>query len=211
MPSHAEPDRIIEILRPDRCPLCFLLSDYAHEHVRNLLEESVTDPVSRDALFDSRGFCRRHAWKGVAQGQALGMAVIYSSLLEKGLREVRSKPRLFGKKNHRPCPICRSEEKRDLWAVRQFALSWSESEALRTAFGEKGILCLGHLERTLDQRMGTIVRSALYEAGKKALGRLLKELNEFLEKQDYHRSLETIGQERDAWVRAVRMIAGERE
>jgi len=211
MSSHAEPERLIEILRPDRCPLCFQLSDYSHEHVRNLLEESVTDPISRDALFDSRGFCRRHAWKGVAQGQALGMAVIYSSLLEKGLREVRPKPSFFWKKTHRPCPICRSEEKRDLWAVRQFTLAWSESGPLRAAFEQKGILCLVHLERTLEQRMKASERTSLYEAGKKALERLLKELNEFLEKQDYHRSLETIGQERDAWVRAVRMIAGERE
>jgi hypothetical protein len=49
------------------------------------------------------------------------------------------------------------------------------------------------------------------ESGKKALETILKDLNEFLGKQDYHRSKDTMGKERDAWVRAVRMISGERE
>jgi hypothetical protein len=211
MPSPVEPHRFIEILKPDRCPICFLTGDYAHDHVRNLLEESVTDPDSRDVLFRSRGFCRRHAWKAVAQGQALGMAVIYASLLEKGLKDLGPKPGFFGPKPPDACPICESESDRETVALQQFVLCWNESSDLRTAFSAHGVLCLSHLEKTLSGKVHADRRKDLFETGKKALERLLKELNEFLEKQDYHRSLESIGQERDAWVRAVRMIAGERE
>lgn len=211
MPSHADPDRYLEILQPDRCPICFLLDDYSHEHLRSMLDESVTDPISREALFRSRGFCRRHAWKAVSQGQHLGMAVIYGSLLEKGLRQLPSKKSLWGSSKTKPCPICESTSKRELSALRQFVLSWVESAELRSAFETRGILCLPHLEKTLAQRMGAPHRKGLYETGRKALACLLEDLNEFLEKQDYHRSHESMGSERDAWIRAVRMIAGERE
>lgn len=207
----ADPDRYLEILQPSRCPLCFLLHDYVHEHLRSLLEESVTDPISREALFQSRGFCNRHAWQAVAQGKHLGVAVIYGSLLEKGLRELSGQPKFWGNPQPKPCPLCESGKKRDQSLIQQFALSWNESEKLRSSFSEKGILCLGHLEKTLLEKMTPAHRKNLYETGKKALESILKDLNEFLGKQDYHRSQESLGAEKDAWIRAVRAVIGERE
>jgi hypothetical protein len=201
----------LEVLQPDRCPLCFLTGDYGHEHLRSVLEESVTDPSTRQALFESRGFCRRHAWKAVHQGHPLGLAVIYASLLERGLNGLKAGPRFLGRPGAKACPICASERDRDRALVRQFALAWDRSEALRRAFAEKGILCLPHLERVLGEKMGPARSKNLLESGKKALEGLLKDLNEFLEKQDYHRSHESFGRERDAWVRVVRMVSGERE
>lgn len=201
----------LEILQSDRCPLCFLLHDYIHEHLKSVMEESVTDPSTRQALFDSRGFCRRHAWQAVQQGKSLGMAIIYGSLLDKGLKDLSPQPSRWKKNRRKPCPLCRSEEKREESQVRQFALAWCQSEKLRKDFSAKGVLCLNHLEKTLAQKMDPAGRKMLYETGKKALERLMKDLNEFLEKQDYHRSHESLGRERDAWIRAVRMVAGERD
>jgi len=209
----------IEVLQPDRCPLCFLLHDYVHEHLKSLLDESVTDPISREALFRSNGFCRKHAWLGVQQGRHLGMAVIYGSLLERGLEDLGRGPKFW--KKHNPflgskdsagtCPICDSEQKRERSHIQQFVLAWEESEKLRSAFAERGILCLNHLENILSQKINSTHRQKLLETGKKALATLLKDLNEFLEKQDYHRSHEAFGKERDAWIRVVRMVSGERE
>lgn len=211
MPSFADPDRFISLLQPDRCPLCFTVRNYAYEHLRSLLDECVTDPATRDKLFGSKGFCRHHAWMGVHQRQALGMGVIYGSVLAKGLKELPSSPRLFKKKDDQRCPLCVSEEDRDLSVTKEFALAWDESETLRKTFQEKGILCLPHFTRTLDEKMSSERRQELRESGKKALETLGQELNEFLEKQDYHRSHEGLGKEWDAWVRAVRMISGERD
>lgn len=211
MPSFANPDRFIEILQPDRCPLCFVVRAYAYEHLKSLLDECVTDPATREKLFQSKGFCRRHAWQGVHQQQSLGMAVIYGSLLEKGLKELSLKPR-FWKSNHSaPCLLCESETAREHSAVQEFTHCWLESEKLRDAFAEKGILCLPHLEKNLRQKIDASKRKSLQEAGEKALKRLAKDLNEFLEKQDYHRSHESVGKEWDAWIRAVRMVSGERD
>lgn len=211
MTAFADPDRFLSLLQPDRCPLCFTVRNYVYEHLRSLLDECVTDPVTRDKLFGSKGFCRNHAWLGVHQRQALGMGVIYGSLLNKGLKELPNSPRLWKKKDDHPCPLCVSEEERDLSCAKEFALAWDESEVLRKAFQEKGILCLPHLGRTLEEKMSTERRQELRNLGRKALENLGQELNEFLEKQDYHRSHEGLGKEWDAWVRAVRMISGERD
>lgn len=211
MPSFADPDHFIEILQVDRCPLCFVVRAYIYEHLKSLLDECVTDPSTRDKLFHSKGFCRRHAWQGVHQRQSLGMAVIYGSLLEKGLKELSFKPRLWKSKKAAPCLLCESEKTRENSVVREFAHCWTESEKLRAAFFEKGILCLPHLEKTLDRKMPSPRKKSLQEAGEKALKRLTKDLTEFLEKQDYHRSHESVGQEWDAWIRAVRMISGEKD
>lgn len=210
-PSFADPDRFIELFQPDRCPLCFTVRAYSYEHLKSLLDECVTDPSTREKLFKSKGFCRRHAWQGVHQRQSLGMAVIYGSLLDKGLQEISHPPRFWKSDKAKACLLCESEAARDRSAAKEFALCWEESEPLRKAFGEKGILCLPHLEKALGQKMGASHRQNLRELGEKALNRLKKELNEFLEKQDYHRSSESLGAEWDAWIRAVRMISGEKD
>ncbi len=201
----------LEILQPDRCCLCFLVRAYANDHLKSLLDECVNDPATRAKLYRSKGFCRRHAWQGVHQHQSLGMAVIYGSLLEKGLQELPVKPRFWNIPKAAACPLCESEKARDHSAVREFIHIWSESEKLRDSFVEKGILCLPHLEKTLGQKMNSNGRKRLREAGEKALKRLVKDLNEFLEKQDYHRSQEPLGKEWDAWIRAVRMVSGEKD
>lgn len=211
MPSFADPGRFLEVLQPDRCPLCFLVRTYAFEHLKSLLDECVTDPSTRKKLFRSKGFCRRHAWQGVHQRQSLGMAVIYNSLLEEGLQGLSNKPHFWKSKEKQSCLLCDSEKTRENSAVQEFVHCWNDSEKLRTDFAEKGILCLPHLEKALSLKMGASRKKTLQDAGEKALKRLKKELNEFLEKQDYHRSQESLGKEWDAWIRAVRMISGEKD
>ncbi len=210
MSSPVDFDRYLETLQADRCPLCFLLHDYIQGHLKSLLEESSTNPKTRKTLSESRGFCRRHAWQAVEQNQSFDMAVIYCGLLEDGLKNLPSAS-WWKKTGGKRCPICLSEEKRDQTQVRQFALGWDHSSQLRQAFAEKGILCFTHLEKTIAQKMNPIHKKSLREQGKKALEKVLKDLNEFLAKQDYHRSHESLGLERDAWIRAVRMISGERD
>ncbi len=212
MASFFDPDRLIEILQPDRCPVCFLVHDYGQNFLRNLLEESVTDPLTRSRLLKSRGFCRRHAWNGVGQAQALGMAVLYSHLIKDGLARIQRVPSFarFLKKQP-PCPVCEAELDHENIQIKQFAAGWSQSETLRAAFETHGLLCLPHLGKILPRVKKNSYRYLLLQAAQNALRPLLKDLNEFLEKQDYHRSQEAMGPEWDAWIRAVRVVNGERE
>ena len=209
MPPFFDPDRFLEILQPDRCPLCFLVHDYGQSYLRNLLEEGVTDPKTRDRLLKSRGFCRRHAWRAVAQAQSLGMSILYSHLLSDGLSKLKSLGGWFKKKS--PCEVCGAEEAFEKIEAKQFAAAWTHSPQLRSAFAERGLFCLPHLEKTLGGIKKPGDRSLLLKTVEKALEPLFKDLNEFLEKQDYHRSKEAMGPEWDAWIRAVRVVAGERD
>ena len=210
-PVPLDPHRYLESLQPDRCVLCFLTRSDTHEHLKSLFEECVTDPKSRDNLRDSEGLCRRHAWLAVDLGQSLGLSVIYSDLIQRDLAGLSKKRGLFGKTKPKSCPLCESEKRIDHSHVRHFASAWGHSEALRGAFSKKGVLCLDHLEKTLQEKTAPAHRGSLLETGRKALEPVLKDLNEFLEKQDYHRSREAVGKEGDAWIRAVRMVSGERE
>ncbi len=211
MNAPSEHERFLEALQPGRCPLCFLIRQYGFDHLKSLLDESVTDPHTRDRLYASGGFCRRHAWQGVQQHQAMGMAAIYSGLLEREFQSFKSAARFWRSTHPQPCPICQSEASCEKVYTQQFALSWSCSEELRRVFREKGILCLPHLKSILEQKVPRTSREELKIAALLALEKLRKDLNEFLSKQDYHRILEKIGGEGDAWVSAVRMFCGERE
>lgn len=206
-----EHQRFLEALQPGRCPLCFLIRQYGFDHLKSLLDESVTDPHTRDRLYASKGFCRRHAWQGVQQRQAMGMAAIYAGLLEKELLALARIPRPWRSTRSKPCPICQSEISCEQVYSRQFALGWSRSEELRRVFKEKGILCLLHLKSILGQKAPRTSREDFKKTALLALENLGKDLNEFLSKQDYHRIQEKTGGEGEAWVAAVRMFCGERE
>ncbi len=208
MPTLVEPDRYLEILKPDRCSICFLVQDYVQGHLKSVLDECATDPLTRESLFKSKGFCRLHAWQAVGMRKSLALGLIYESLLKKGMDDLPKLSRFWAKA--KPCLVCESEKKCDETYSRQFALSWAHSEKMRTEFEDHGILCQPHLEKALSARIGSSFRGSLRDAGKKALERVLKDLNEFLAKQDYHRSAEPLGGEWDAWVKAVRLISGER-
>ena len=100
MTSFFNPDRFLEILQPDRCPLCFLTRDYGQTYLRNILNEGVTDPHTRGRSVKSQGFCRRHAWHAVAQSQSLGMSIpSIPILLADGLTRLKSLSRWWEKKN----------------------------------------------------------------------------------------------------------------
>ena len=131
----------------------------AAEHLKSLLEESATDPVTRTTLFQSKGFCLRHAWQGVDQRQALPIGIIYGSLLEKGLKDLSPKKRFWNVQRPKPCLICESEMKRDQNSVEEFAQCFMESQDLREGFLTKGILCLPHLERVLAQEFSPDLRN----------------------------------------------------
>ncbi len=197
MPSFADPDRYLEILQPDRCPLCFVVRAYVYEHLKSLLDECALGdrPFPRAGAFsESKGFCLPpYAWQGVHQRQALGMGVIYGSLLEKGLKELSSQPRFWKSNKPKPLPHLRIRKKlREQSCVQEFALCWSDSEKLRGAPFRSAVSFASLIWRkTLLQKMNPSQRKNLHERGKKALDRLLEDLNEFLNKQDYHRSQES--------------------
>ena len=172
--SLSDPETYLGLLKPDRCPICFLVQGYVHEHLKSLLDESITDPSTRKALTESHGFCHRHAWKAVQQRQALPLAVLSQDLLEKGIQILSRKS--FFRKNQKPkpCPLCLSEKNREKAAIQDFVRCLAGSPILQSAFKDHGILCLPHLTRALKVPQKSENRKSLGEIGQKALEGLAK-------------------------------------
>lgn len=214
MQDDTSADRFREALHKDRCPVCFLVSSSSVERLRSFLNEYVNDPDIRKKISEAGGFCRRHAWQAVSSGNnQVGVALLHHALLKEGLElvEKSARPSLFG--NPPPsgeCLMCAWERQVDENLSKQWAACWSSSTKLREDFDKDGILCIPHLDRAVRATRRREDRELLAAAGRKALERLLKELEEFLGKQDHLRAHEKHGDEWDSWIRAVRMRVGEK-
>jgi hypothetical protein len=208
-------ETFLEILQKDRCPICFLLSAAGLERLKSMLNEYVNDPGVRKRVSRSRGFCRRHAWQAVSSGNnPVGVGLIHHTLLKEEsdrIGRTASRPSFLTKGTVPPdCIFCSWERHIEDNFSRLFAACWAASNKLREEFDKNGILCVPHLERAIRYSRRRQDRVALAAAGLRALDLLLKELEEFLDKQDYRRSHEKAGEEWDAWIRAVRMMVGEK-
>ncbi len=214
MTDHLGADRFHEILRKDRCPVCFLTQLSEVERLRSFLSEFVNDPQVRKRISASGGFCHRHAWMSVSSGNnPVGVGLVHQALLAEGLDRVghAAKPGLFGSsRKQEECIVCAWKRHVEDNFCRQFAAAWGGSPKLREEFDKNGILCFPHLEKALKTAPKREDKASLVSAGRKALDGLLEELSEFLGKQDHLRSHEKTGPEWDSWIRAVRMMVGEK-
>jgi hypothetical protein len=214
MTDHLGADRFLETLRRDRCPVCFLTQLSEVERLRSFLAEFVNDPDVRAKVSASGGFCHRHAWMSVSSGNnPVGVGLVHHALLNEGLESIerRSAPSLFGNAPKKgECMVCTWKGHVEDNFCRQFAAAWGGSPKLREEFDKNGILCIPHLGKAVRAASPREVQAALSAAGRKALEGLMGELSEFLGKQDHLRAHEKSGPEWDAWIRAVRMMVGEK-
>jgi hypothetical protein len=72
-------------------------------------------------------------------------------------------------------------------------------------------LCLPHLRQTLEHVRDVAVSETLLHLHRGKLEHLRSELDEFIRKNDYQLIEAGFGTERDAWLRAIAMIAGSRK
>ncbi len=225
----------MEACREQGCPVCRLQQQDVERYLRQKFYENVNSPAWRDALRASLGFCHEHAWLAVDQrlGDALGFSIIYRDIvnsilkqLDAGsgstptsrrgaslLRQVPEQARNMSEKilsaltPRKRCPVCehRDEMKRNTLSVLVKELPGPEiTEALQASDG----LCLPHLRLTLEHIKDSSTSEKLLAIHREKLEGLRAELAEFIRKNDYQAIKEGFGSEGDAWLRAVRMIAG---
>jgi len=228
---------LLEACRAEGCPICRLEQDSVERYLDNQFYENVNSPKWRDRLRDSLGFCREHAWLGVSKrlGDALGYSIIYHDILNSILRRWEDKqsparPLRGGTSLRRQipesvrnliesvwtaltpgkvCPVCeyRDQTTRSLLSVLVDELKRPEmTNALQASDG----LCLPHLREALDQNKHVSGVEALLAVHREKLNSLQAELAEFIRKNDYQAISEGFGKEGDAWLRAIRMVAGRR-
>jgi hypothetical protein len=229
-------DELIAACRQPGCPLCRLVQSGVQHYVQNLFYESVNDIELRQRLRRSLGFCAEHARLSLEPGvgDALGVSIIYNDIFTNLLRRlpeagrpVPNEAKLFSRlRTNRAisgsiqtlldalipetaCPAC--DQREELEHIFCPALGdHLADEPLARAFRAGDGLCLPHLRRVAPEVKNEAGWLILLESTRTRLESLQAELDEFIRKNDYRFHGESIGEERDAWQRAVRKVIGER-
>ena len=225
--------QLLDAFKQPGCPVCTRLEQGAIRSLDALMYEQVNDPITRERLVESHGFCNWHAWilPGI-HNSALGVALIYRHLLQETLdrlqaarrdahprtRRRRVWERLTGSRRDpiqmlawrgrkTRCPMCgfaRHAERDDLTTI----LEYIGEPGFAEAFSRSSGLCLPHvyLAMTIGRdhpHLRTLL--AVQEARWKDL---VWELEEFARKFDYRYADEAKGRETSSWHRALEVFVG---
>ncbi len=203
------------------CPVCSIVEKAMHKAMDDYLYESVNDPIIREEIKASRGFCNRHAWQLQKIGDGFGQAIIYEDLLSRGLEQFRLvnamtsvqelAKRLSARKMAKAiCLFCKQERDVEGRYLLIFWESFAEPEFKR-AYNSSSGLCLPHLSQVLGECPKAGLGKELVDFESTKLNGLIVELREFIRKHDYRFSQEKFGKEGNSWIRAIEKLAGKED
>ena len=219
--KHLSHFRLVEVLRSaEGCALCELATKEEKRYFEHLLYESVNDGGVRIELTKSRGYCPDHARALLEAGDGLGTAILYEDRLREVLEFLRKLEEGPWKSRHGEkvlesweegkggvCPACHQLEEARWSHLRTLLEGLGEPEVKETLEAGAGF-CFPHLLSVLETAPDVESSSYLIGVHVRKFSKLLTELQEFVRKQDYRFQTEEYGTEKDAWLRAVRMVAG---
>lgn len=214
-----------DALQSRGCAVCRLVQEGDQRHIRHFLWEGKNDGHMLLRLKRSLGLCHHHAWlladtELQENRDGLGTATLYDWLLDitrKVLRQTRENRSMKAAKRlaaalhpKEPCPACTSRRQYEeivLWGLQQFLAPVSGNETVSNLYGKSGGLCMPHLRTILLMTPIPEVVQILLEVEERSISSLLAELELFQRK---HRVGEQapLGEERDAWSRALDLLAG---
>ncbi len=171
--------KVEDALKKPGCAICRLEHEAALRAIDSLLWENITDPESRKAILQSRGFCPQHTRMLVAHelstsGPLLGVNIIYESLanhLSQELDELKRKqkpvhwlqdvlksfaallPARISKPvlNGKTCPICSSAESAGKNSLATlFQTLQGDDPLIKTAYQASPGICLSHIRIGLE-------------------------------------------------------------
>lgn len=221
------------------CPVCRLRASATDHMLDGIIYENVNDPGLRSRIVEARGFCNEHAWALQRSGAALGVSLMLRDVIRELLRTLNSarfnSPAALSLgrvqeawDSNRPraataevvselgpqtiCPICirvRDIETASLDSLLENLFSEDEGTLLLALQVSDG-LCLPHLRQALARVPNEDVFRQLVRAQESIWSRLESDLCEIIRKSDYRFSDEPVGEEGDAWLRALETTAGAR-
>ena len=230
--SHFE---IITACAQPGCPLCRLSDLVVQRYLDAMVYECVNDPLTRELLTRSQGYCNEHAWRltQASGGAALAVALVYRSLLTDigsaldGARYEQRRGLFQPDKGSRKrvaaglpprslqpelgCPACAQRDEMEALGVRSLVEALARRDApMQAALAASAGLCLVHLRAALGACGSAAAFDFLRDDARQHLARLAAELAEYIRKNDYRFVGEAFGAEADSWQRAVAALVGTR-
>jgi hypothetical protein len=217
------------------CAVCRLKTRAIERYLDGLLWENVNDPDVRREIRRAQGFCHEHAWGLARHGASLGAAILMRDALQNvlgALRDARCQAlpdaplrRALRSLDHgrqpasaaellarltpsAACPACaQGEEMERIYLDTLMEHLLGEDGLLATYEASDG-LCLPHFRQVISRAQEETAFSAMVNAQRRIWERLLAQLSEFIRKNDYRFRDEPVGEEGDAWLRAIAALAG---
>lgn len=207
--------------QPQVCPVCLVVARAIRRHIDAIFYEMVNDPPLREAIRKAGGFCKPHAHLVMEQADALGTSVIFRDVLRTELHAidegqydrppntVSSVARILDGSipGRAPCPICREERGREELTVDSL-LEGVRQPRFAALYEQSGGMCLPHFRLAFLRCRDTLAWRPVLDVQRTATTRLVGELEELSRKFDYRYSDESVGEESDAWKRALNMTSG---
>lgn len=193
-PPAREDPAILDLLREPVCFACASAEEAGRLFLKGVVQDGVNDPALRRDWRRRGGLCARH-W-AVLRG--LENPVLPGAILARDLLGTRLEAASSTRVRPRLCPACATEEETAARALK--TLHRRRREVAAALEGAPGLLCVDHLDALPRGPLKTLFGARL-EA-------LVAELDEFIRKQDYRFRSEGVGEERDAWLRAIRALGG---
>ncbi len=215
------------------CPFCRRLDNAANSQLDSMLWEMVNAPFVQETVQQARGFCHHHGWLLVRGGAALGITIlvksVFDTLLEvlaqadaptsgQPLQQLRYALRLpggaagqlsNGLAPQKECPICLSIKPIEAGYTSTFLNQFTAGDdPLGPPYGQSDGLCLSHFRSVVAAAGPGKTLDELVSAQRDIWQRLEAQLAEFIRKNDYRFAHEPVGEEGDAWRRALELLVG---
>jgi hypothetical protein len=219
------------------CPVCRLMARDTERYLDDLLWENVNDPDVRHSIRQAQGFCHEHAWQLDRAGASLGVAILMHDVLGSVLKVMegarfQALPALSLRRAQESldpgqpaaatadlvarltakaeCPACiQARQTEEIYLGSLLDHLVGEDGLLAGYEGSDG-LCLPHFRQALARVRDQMTFDALLTAQRRIWGRLAGHLGEFIRHNDYRFRDKPLGDEGNAWLRAIASLTGTR-
>ena len=218
------------------CPACRLEFAYVKRYLDNLFYESVNDIDLRKVLRENLGFCAEHGWLAATQKRPyrMGLAIIYKDVINNVMRQLKKEAgtssrdwqKIQGVVPYRKvnlmdrmvrvltpgtrCPVCARQADIQKAIVETIAEKPDRQQMLAALRASAG-LCIPHLRGVIKTIRDPQFCQVLLDFHLEKYAVIHQDLEEIIRKSDYRFVDEGLGEEADAWLRALAIVAGRRK
>jgi hypothetical protein len=192
------------------CAVCDHLSRVLFDFLAGWQHALATDDRTQALHAAEGGFCSVHTWQLAAISSPKGLSVGYPKLLERlaeqaaGSDDGRTCP---GVATTRTCRICRLLRDAQDECIRRLATRLQTRDG-RQAWEQSFGVCLRHLPALVAAMPTQEGRRFVISELARHCATLAEDMHSFAMKQDATRRYLQSSEEADAWVRALRLVAG---
>lgn len=204
-----------KLLQSRRCPICAHLQSVLFDFLARAQAELASDDESQRTFAQAAGFCPLHSWQLAALGSPVGLSAAYIKLAERfsaDLLRFAEEPENTGLRTISPtartCEACRAIRDAENAILLAFIRRLAESE-FRITYGRSEGLCLRHLQAIDHQDIANWLPFLMSHAGRQ-FDLLSEDMQTFVLKRAATRANLTHRDERDAYLRTISMINGDR-